>query len=159
MDRLVRIDRGTVRGDEVDGVVAFKSIPYAAAPVGAGRFALPQPPTWSGEWDARQSGPTAPQASGRLPGLNLTSLLDVGWVAGPDYLSASVWTPGGGGLPVLVFVHGGAFVGGSGTASGYGGTAFARDGVVLVSINYRLGVPGFAAIPGAPNNRGLYDQR
>ena len=79
---------------------------------------------------------------------------------GPDYLSVSVWTPdpGAARLPVLVWLHGGAFVRGAASIPVYDGSAFARDGVVLVGVNYRLGLPGFAVVRGAPQNLGIRDQ-
>lgn len=71
-----------------------------------------------------------------------------------------MWTPdpGGAGLPVMVFIHGGAFVAGTGSAPVYDGAAFASGGVVLVTINYRLGAEGFLAVADAPTNIGLRDQ-
>jgi para-nitrobenzyl esterase len=82
-----------------------------------------------------------------------------GWVRGTDYLTLDVHTPAAddAARPVMVFVHGGGFVTGSSQAALYDGRAFARDGVVLVTVNYRLGVSGFLDIPGAPPNRGLLD--
>ena len=83
-------------------------------------------------------------------------------VPGDDWLSVNVWTPEHVDvpLPVLVWIHGGAFVNGNAAVPAYGGHAFARDGVVLVSLNYRLGVEGFALLPdaAAPANRGILDQ-
>jgi para-nitrobenzyl esterase len=82
-------------------------------------------------------------------------------VPGEEVLNLNVWTPdpSAGGLPVLVWIHGGAFVNGSGAVPQYDGTAFARDGVVVVTINYRLGVDGFLHFDdGGPANRGLLDQ-
>ena len=80
-------------------------------------------------------------------------------VPGPDYLTVTVPTPdpASSGLPVLVFLHGGGFQTGTGSAALYDGTGFARDGVVLVTLNYRLGIPGWLHLPGAPANRGLLD--
>ncbi len=82
-----------------------------------------------------------------------------GWVRGEEYLTVDVRTPAAdeGRRPVMVFVHGGGFVTGSTQAALYDGRAFARDGVVLVTVNYRLGVPGFLDLEGAPANRGLLD--
>ncbi|QUQ62999.1 carboxylesterase [Kutzneria sp. CA-103260] len=82
-----------------------------------------------------------------------------GWVPGEEYLSVDVWTPAGrhADLPVMVFVHGGGFSAGSTRSPLYDGTAFARDGVVLVTVNYRLNVAGFLHLPDAPDNRGLLD--
>jgi para-nitrobenzyl esterase len=82
-----------------------------------------------------------------------------GWVRGTDYLTLDVHTPAAddAARPVMVFVHGGGFVTGSSQAALYDGRAFARDGVVLVTVNYRLGVSGFLDVRGAPRNRGLLD--
>ncbi len=78
---------------------------------------------------------------------------------GDDYLNVSVWAPeGADSLPVMVWIHGGAFVRGANSVATYDGSAFARDGVVVVGVNYRLGVPGFAVLEGAPTNLGLRDQ-
>ncbi|NEA38491.1 carboxylesterase family protein, partial [Streptomyces sp. SID11385] len=104
-------------------------------------------------------GPTAPQAPRAFGALDMGPYFGPGWVRGADYLTVNVWTPAPGrsGLPVMVFVHGGGFVAGSPRAPLLDGAAFARDGVVLVTIGYRLGIPGFLALPGAPANRGLLD--
>jgi para-nitrobenzyl esterase len=82
-----------------------------------------------------------------------------GWQEGDDFLTANIWTPGtkSSGLPVVVFVHGGAFAVGSNNTLVADGSAFARSGVVCISINYRLGIEGFLPIPGAPTNLGLRD--
>ena len=79
-------------------------------------------------------------------------------IPGDNWLTVNVWTPGGSGLPVMVWIHGGAFSHGNSAVAVYDGHAFARDGVVLVTINYRLGTDGFALLPDAPANRGLLDQ-
>jgi para-nitrobenzyl esterase len=81
-------------------------------------------------------------------------------IPGDEYLNLSVWTPDpdAQGLPVLVWIHGGAFVNGSSAVPLTDGSAFARDGVVTVAVNYRLGVEGFALLPDAPPNLGLLDQ-
>ena len=81
-------------------------------------------------------------------------------IPGDEYLNLSVWTPDpdAHGLPVFVWIHGGAFVNGSSAVPVTDGSAFARDGVVTVAINYRLGVEGFALLPDAPPNLGLLDQ-
>lgn len=158
---VVRVGRGTVRGSFADGVAAFKGIPYAEAPAGPGRFAAPRPAWLAEDFDATRFGPSAPQVRRDAPGMpDLTAITGPGWVSGPGYLNLNVWTPdpGAGGLPVLVFIHGGAFVSGAASSAGYDGTRFARHGAVLVTINYRLGVPGFLRLRGAPDNRGLRDQ-
>ncbi|WP_181786215.1 carboxylesterase/lipase family protein, partial [Streptomyces phytophilus] len=91
--------------------------------------------------------------------LDMTPYFGPGWVPGAEYLTVDVHTPAadGGGRPVMVFVHGGGFVTGSSRAALYDGGAFARDGVVLVTVDYGLGIPGFLDLAGAPANRGLLD--
>ncbi|MFC8511799.1 carboxylesterase/lipase family protein [Streptomyces sp. NPDC057257] len=162
MEPVVHIGQRSVRGVVAEGVRVFRGIPYAAAPTGADRFAAPRPADWTGEFDARAYGPTAPQLNSMdLAGMpDLRAIIGIGWARGEDYLNLNIWTPQGtkGDLPVMVFLHGGAFTRGAGRELGYDGTRFAQDGVVLVTVNYRLGVPGFLHLPGAPDNRGLLDQ-
>ena len=157
----VTIDAGTLRGHVTDGIATFHAIPYAAAPHGAGRFAAPRPPEpWAGIRDATAPGPTAPQPERDAFGdLDMSPYFGPGWVPGGDYLSVDVRAPAGprSNLPVMVFVHGGGFVAGSARAALYDGSAFARDGVVLITVNYRLNVAGFLHLPDAPDNRGLLD--
>ncbi|GGF95701.1 carboxylic ester hydrolase [Rhodococcoides trifolii] len=157
MDLTVEIAQGTVRGREADGIASFKGVPYAQAPFGANRFREPTaPPSWEGEFDAGDFGPTPP-APGYLPPMN--DILPAPMIDGDDCLNLNIWTPDlTASSPVLVWIHGGAFVNGNGAIPTYDGAAFARDGIVLVSINYRLGAEGFAHIEGAPDNRGLLDQ-
>ncbi|MEW2389224.1 carboxylesterase family protein [Streptomyces venezuelae] len=153
--------QGAVRGLRRNGVAAFLGAPYAAPPRGAGRFAPPEPHApWDGIRDATAPGPTAPQSERGLGDVDMSPYFGTGWSRGAEYLTVNVWTPArndDGGLPVMVFVHGGGFVAGSTRAALYDGSAFARDGVVLVSLNYRLGIAGFLDLPGAPANRGLLD--
>ncbi|WP_327587555.1 carboxylesterase family protein [Nonomuraea sp. NBC_00507] len=159
-DATVVTAQGAVRGLRRDGTTVFLNIPYAAPPTGAARFAAPRPhPPWDGVRDATRPGPTAPQAERRLGSVDMTPYFGPGWIPGEDFLTVNVWTPGAGGarLPVMVFVHGGGFVAGSTRSEIYDGAAFARDGVVLVTLNYRLGIAGFLHLPGAPANRGLLD--
>ncbi|MBQ0927053.1 carboxylesterase/lipase family protein [Saccharopolyspora endophytica] len=151
---------GAVRGSTSGGVRRFLDIPYAAPPRGTGRFAAPEPHRgWPGVRDATRPGPTAPQP--RRDGfatLDMSPFFGPGWVRGEDYLTVNVWSPQHAERrPVMVFVHGGGFVAGSNRSPLHDGTAFARDGVVLVTLNYRLGIPGFLDVPGAPRNRGLLD--
>ncbi|MFE1176709.1 carboxylesterase/lipase family protein [Streptomyces sp. NPDC058773] len=157
----VKTSAGTVLGRQDGGVSVFRNIPYAAPPVGAGRFAAPAPPVpWTGVRDAGAPGPTAPAAArGGFGPLDMSALLGTQESTGADYLTVNVWTPSPhrGRLPVLVFVHGGGFLNGSGGAALYDGGGFARDGVVLVTLNYRLGAAGWLDVPGAPANRGLLD--
>ncbi|MFD3539096.1 carboxylesterase/lipase family protein [Streptomyces sp. NPDC058662] len=141
------------------GTASFRGIPYAAPPVGALRFAAPAPPAaWDGVRDAGAYGPTAPKVP--YPDA-FAALLPDPEIPGDDCLNVNVWTPSparGAGLPVMVWIHGGALTRGSAAVPVYDGSAFARDGVVLVSFNYRLGVLGYGLFPDAPANRGLLDQ-
>ena len=158
MQEIIATRQGKIRGLPVDGVMAFLGVPYAAAPTGPALFRAPAPaPSWDGVRDAVTLGPTVPRPPYPPPFSEL--LLDP-VIAGDESLNVNVWTPdpGAGGLPVMVWIHGGAFVNGTNAVPTYDGRAFARDGVVLVSINYRLGVPGFALLPGVPANLGIRDQ-
>jgi para-nitrobenzyl esterase len=158
---IVTTVEGRVRGSSQGGVARFLGVPYAAPPYGARRFAPPAPyPAWTAERDATSPGPNAPQMSRPFPGLDLTALVRPGWQRGDDFLSLNVWKPDGevGALPVMVFIHGGAFVVGDKDAPVQDGAGFARSGVVCIAINYRMGVEGFLPIPGAPTNLGLRDQ-
>ena len=149
---------GAVQGLRTGDVVAFLGIPYAAAPVGDRRFRAPEPaPGWNGIREAVAHGPTAPMPGYPPP---FAGLLPNPAIPGDEYLNLSVWTPDPDvrGLPVFVWIHGGAFVNGSSAVPVTDGSAFARDGVVTVAINYRLGVEGFALLPDAPPNLGLLDQ-
>jgi para-nitrobenzyl esterase len=159
MQLEVTTTSGVVRGRAGGPAVAFLGIPYAAPPFGDLRFAAPQPvPPWEGVRDCTAYGPTAPKGPYPAP---VDLLLPEPVVPGEDVLNLNVWTPdpSAAGLPVLVWVHGGAFVNGSGAVPQYDGTAFARDGVVLVTFNYRLGADGFLHFDDdGPANRGLLDQ-
>ena len=158
---IANTSSGQVRGRAIDGVARYLGIPYAAAPVGELRFSLPQAHApWDAPWDAAAFGPTAPYQLRDFPILDLTPLVGTGWVQGDEYLNLNIWTPEGPdrtGLPVMVFIHGGAFVGGAGSAPAQDGTSFAKNGVVCVTINYRLGIEGLLPIPGVPTNLGLRD--
>lgn len=156
----VRTGYGVVEGRTgPGGIAAFRGIPYAAPPVGALRFAAPAPPAaWDGVRDAGAFGPTAPKVP--YP-QKFAALLPDPQIPGEDCLNLNVWTPApapGARLPVMVWLHGGALTRGSSAVPVYDGSAFARDGVVLVSVNYRLGVLGYGLFPDAPANRGLLDQ-
>jgi para-nitrobenzyl esterase len=148
---------GTVSGNVTDGVSRFLGIPYAASPTGPLRFKAPQPPVpWDGVHACTEFGATPPKPDYVAP---FDTLLPEPSIPGDDWLTLNVWTPDpGGSAPVMVWIHGGAFSNGNSAVGWYDGHAFARDGVVLVSINYRLGVDGFALLPDAPHNRGLLDQ-
>lgn len=156
--RVVLAD-GVVRGFRHDMVRCFFGLQYARPPVDARRFAAPEPVLpWTGDYDARHRGPCAPQRIKPFPGLDVAILVGDGTPRGDDHLSLNVWAPDGAvDRPVMVFIHGGGFVAGSKDAAVQDGATFARDGVVCVAINYRLGVEGFLPIPGVPTNLGLRD--
>ncbi|WP_405138141.1 carboxylesterase/lipase family protein [Nocardia sp. NBC_01388] len=158
MEPIVEVSGGKIQGRTTTGVSAFLGVPYAAAPIGLTRFLAPRPVVpWDGIRTANALGPTCIQPS-YPPGIE--EILGTYTVPGAEYLNVNVWTPdpGGSGLPVMVWIHGGAFEHGSNAVPAYDGAAFARDGVVLVSVNYRLGISGFAVLDGGPANRGLLDQ-
>jgi carboxylesterase type B len=157
MEPIVATAYGKVRGSVTEGVARFLGVPYAAAPFGGNRFRVPAPPApWDGVRDAIAYGATVPKP-GYRPAFE--ALLDDPRIPGEECLNLNVWAPvDGSGLPVMVWIHGGAFRNGSGAIPVYQGTSFARDGVVCVTLNYRLGAEGFVQLPDAPANRGLLDQ-
>ncbi len=148
MSTQVTVSTGTLSGviggpGNRAGVHAFKGIPYAAAPAGDLRLRPPAPAqAWDGVRDASNYGLTAIQQP--MPGI-FGELGTPQSPAGDDCLNLNVWTPdpSAGGLPVLVWIHGGAFYAGSGVDNVYNGSAFGASGIVCVTINYRLGVQGF----------------
>ena len=164
-DPAVSLSLGRVRGrwagHDGDGsddggapVAVYRGLPYAQAPFGALRFQPPQPVApWPGERDAGAFGPAAPQAPRQFE-------LDDALVGGPDCLTLNIWTPARPGerLPVMVWIPGGGFMRGSAADPLYDGAGFARQGMVFVSLNYRLGVDGFMQMDGVAPNRGLLDQ-
>src|SRR5689334_2818163 len=151
----VSTSAGRVRGRVEHGNAVFRGIPFAKPPLGDLRFQAPvSPDRWDGVRDAAAFGPQAPQAA--FPGTPGAVPLPEDTTG--EWLTVNVWTPdpGARSLPVMVWIHGGAYLFGSG-GPGYDGTRFANAGVVFVSCNYRLGMEGFAQIEGAPANRGLLD--
>lgn len=157
-DVLVRTTAGVVRGTSDGGISRFLGVPFAAAPFGANRFRAPQPVLpWDGVRDATRPGAGAPQLID--PNDPLDNYFNPGSI-GEDCLNCNVWSPdpGSTGLPVMVWIHGGGYVSGGSAAPAYDGATFARDGVVFVAINYRLGIDGFTHLDGAVDNRGLRDQ-
>src|SRR5580704_17157806 len=155
---VVRLADGAVRGTTVAGGSAFLGIPYAAAPFEANRMRAPQPVVpWDGEREAKAFGPTVPK--GDYPPEYVQLFPEV-VIPGEECLNLNVWTPdlGAAGLPVLVWIHGGSFMNGSSSVGEYDGAAFARDGVVCMSINYRLAAEGFLFLDDGIVNLGLLDQ-
>jgi para-nitrobenzyl esterase len=159
----VTVAQGALTGTSDNGIDAYKGIPYAAPPVGDLRWRAPQPAVrWKGARDAAAFGPACLQhpTEGLMVRANLPQ--------SEDCLTLNIWTPQARGakLPVMVWIHGGGFTQGASSVPRYDGAALARHGVVLVSINYRLGRLGFFALPALaaehPNepsgNYGLLDQ-
>ncbi len=154
MPPVVRVDGGQVQGVVADGVESFKGIPFAAPPVGDLRWRPPQPVApWTGVRQAAEFGadcmqgrfgPPPPPGAAPAP------------VPSEDCLFLNVWRPAAptaSRLPVMVWIYGGGFVGGSSAWPGTSGTQFAKQGVVLVSLNYRVGRFGFFAFPALSRER------
>lgn len=156
-DPVVQIDGGALRGLSCDGVVRFAGVPYAQPMRGMSRWQAPVPPVpWDGVRDATRFGATAPSDQSRPH--TMLPAVEEPRIAGDEYLNLNVWTarpeqP----VPVLVWIHGGGFFIGSSANPWYDGSSFAQQGLVVVSINYRLGAEGFAVLDGAPNNRAVLD--
>jgi para-nitrobenzyl esterase len=155
----IKIDSGTIHGGVLDGMRHFYGVPYAAPPVDALRFRAPQAVApWTGTQDAIEIASQCPQA------LSLSGRSD-----DEDCLYLNVWAPPNAtNLPIMVWLHGGAFIIGSGGDKFYDGSNLASQGVVVVTLNYRLGLFGFLAHPALRNedpayptagNYGLEDQR
>lgn len=162
---IVETRHGRLRGSLHQGIAAFKGIPYAAPPVGALRWRPPADPLrWSGVRDAIDYGPWAPQRSSTLDGVMGAEQA----AQSEDCLTLNLWSPGLDQVrrPVMVWIHGGSFARGSGGQGLFEGHALSRHGdLVVVTLNYRLGVFGFShlatatagAVP-ATGNEGLLDQ-
>lgn len=136
----VRVAEGLVVGREADGVASFKGLPYAAPPVGNQRWRPPHPAQpWTGPRDASRLGAICIQPPAN--GDNGVGPLPMS----EDCLTVNVWAPveRAEPVPVMVWIHGGGLNNGSGTAALYDGTRLARRGVVVVTLNYRLGRLGF----------------
>jgi para-nitrobenzyl esterase len=163
-DTLVHLGSGTLQGQTLpDGGAVFKGIPYAAAPTGERRWRSPQPVSnWPGIRAATHYGAPCEQPA---QGWN-DSLIGA---ESEDCLYLNIWTPSlkpRASLPVMVWIHGGAFIGGAGTDAVFAGGELSKKGVVLVTLNYRLGIFGFFAhrdlsrnsVHQSSGNYGLEDQ-
>ena len=150
---------GLAEGIAEAGVLAFYSLPYAAPMNREQRFRMPAPAErWSGVRNATTAGASAPQYVRPPSDIDLWPFVGHKPDLGPDYLTLNVFAPEHAhSAPVMIFVHGGSFVCGSKDAAVYDGRAFARDGVVCVVINYRLGIEGFLPVEGGATNLGLRD--
>ncbi|MEZ6028709.1 MAG: carboxylesterase family protein [Hyphomonadaceae bacterium] len=154
----VRVETGELAGTSSDGVNVFQNIPFAAPPVGALRWTPPQPAAaWAGVRDATAHGPSCPQT------MRPDGSPNPGGAYGPiaeDCLQLNVFAPAGAKkAPVMVWIHGGSHRTGAGWI--YDGTSFAQDGIVVVTINYRLGALGYlahASLGERSGNYGLMDQ-
>ena len=139
---IVKISSGSLRGATEGDVTSFKGIPFAAPPVGEFRWRPPQPvKAWEGVKNATEYCSDCPQRT--WPGSTAKT--------SEDCLFLNIWKPAdavkGAKLPVMVWLHGGGFTGGSGAGPGSAGDAFAKQGVILTTINYRLGRLGHFAFP------------
>jgi para-nitrobenzyl esterase len=160
MNPVVKTRSGEVRGAVADGVNVFKGIPYAAPIGGANRLRPPQPvEPWSGVRDALAFGSKPPQP---VYPPDISAVLPELASSGEDCLNLNIWTPdlGSARLPVMVWVPGSAFQYGTAATTFYDGAHFARDGVVCVTINYRVGPEGFLYLGERDGsaNRALLDQ-
>ena len=166
-DKPVRVEQGLLSGvTTASGVTVYRGIPYAAPPVGPLRWRPPQPASpWTGVRRAAEFGPSAIQW---IHGTYLPWTEEF-LASGPvseDCLTLNVWAPGGTKRPVLVWIHGGGFFEGTGKLPIYDGERLAREGIVVVTLNYRVGPLGFMAHPEltaesanhASGNYGLLDQ-
>src|SRR5690606_13332832 len=152
----MEIRGGTIEGFGEHGNLCFLSVPYAAPITPERRFLAPQPvEPWTGVRDATRLGPVCPQIPTYGPvGKGATSTR----AQGTDFLTLNIRTPSlTGRAPVLVWVHGGGYAVGSANEPVLQSGAFAKSGIVEVTVNYRLGALGFLHIDGQPDNRGLLD--
>ena len=157
---IAHTDGGALAGERAGGIDVFRGIPYAAAPIGERRWTAPAAaPAWDGTRSATGFGPACPQPAVPPP-------FGVEGPTSEDCLFLNVWAPVGRDdkRPVFVWIHGGAFLLGSGSQPIYDGSALARHDMVVVTLNYRMGALGFlnhralAGQPGGSANFGLLDQ-
>lgn len=164
---------GRINGIETESTVQYLGIPYAKPPVGALRWLAPVPmDPWDGVWQADHFRCRAMQPENREKGFYDREFRDDPAYMTPvseDCLYLNIWVPRhseGKKLPVAFWIHGGAFIGGSGHEKEFDGEAYCRRGIILVTVNYRLGIWGFLAHPllSAENERqvsgnyGILDQ-
>jgi len=153
---MVTVSSGRLIGTRGPGWERYLGIPYGLPPFAERRFAPPVPAeAWQDARVADAHGPAAPQSPyrGAIAGI-LTSVV----IPGDDILTLNVWAPEhASGAPVMLWLHGGALERGTAALEVYDGAPFARDGVVFVSVNYRLGAEGFSVLEDAPRNLGLED--
>lgn len=153
MKAIVSTKQGQVEGYVSGGTVIFKGIPYAAPPVGELRFRRPQEhEPWDGVLSCREFGSSCPQADLSAMDFYSKEFYDQPMPAlNEDCLYLNIWTPQSAGpdskLPVMFWIHGGAFMHGTGSEKEFDGEGMARRGVILVTINYRVNVFGFFAHP------------
>ena len=154
---LVRVDGGELQGVVDDGVVSFKGIPFAAPPVGERRWRPPQPASrWTGVRQAAEFGADCMQGRFGPPPPAAAAGAPPARVPSEDCLFLNVWRPAdptARKLPVMVWIYGGGFMGGSSASPNTSGTQFAKQGVILVSFNYRVGRFGFFAFPALSQER------
>ena len=146
---LVKVSAGLLRGLDDEGAHVFRAVPYARPPVGPLRFRPPvECEPWEGILDATETGAIAPQVATPLE--TLQGRMDL--PQSEDCLTLNIWAPPaaeGASHPVMVWIHGGAYVNGTGASDWFDGTSFAvNHGVVLVTINYRLNVFGYLHLAG-----------
>lgn len=161
---VVDAPAGSVRGQAEQGLNVFRGVPYAQPPVGWRRWRPPaELDRWSGVRDALAFGPACHQPTARGASIYAGEAPEMS----EDCLSLNIWAPENAeGLPVFVWIHGGALTTGASSEAMYDGAALAREGLVVVSINYRLGVLGYLAHPelsgesgrDISGNYGLQDQ-
>jgi para-nitrobenzyl esterase len=160
--RVVRVETGLARGSKADGVQAYLGLPFAAPPVGERRWRPPVAAApWTGVRDAAAFAPACPQKGVSMPGETPPRTSE-------DCLYLNVWTSArrrGEPLPVVVWIHGGGYTNGATALPLYWGDRLAKRGLVVISLNYRLGPLGFLAHPelsreggGSSSNYGLMDQ-
>ncbi len=161
---VVTAPAGAARGEADGAVHVFRGLPYAQAPVGERRWRAPEAmPAWSGTRDATQFGASCHQPPSRPGSIYYEAVPEMS----EDCLSLNIWAPAdASNAPVFVWIHGGSLTAGSGRQMMYDGAQLARRGIVVVTINYRLGILGYLAHPelsaesarGISGNYGLLDQ-